>query len=122
MGDTTNRVAGIATMAIDGQSYAVAGQVRYSPSTVTREPMVGQDGPHGYKEMPVMPYIAVSLRDTGGLSVASINAITNSTIVLGLANGKTVIGRNMFAVDTQEVDTEEAKLEAKFNGFDVSEN
>ena len=121
MGDNTNRVAGIIAVAIDGRSYAVAGQATYSPSTVTREPQVGQDGPHGYKEMPVMPKMGMSLRDTGGLSVASLNAITNSTIVMSLANGKTVVGRTMFSTDIQEVDTEESKLDVKFSGFEVTE-
>jgi hypothetical protein len=45
----------------------------------------------------------------------------NSTVVLVLANGKVVFGRNMGTTDTQEVDAEDAKFEVKFEGPEVSE-
>lgn len=116
-----NLIAGIASAKIDGVTRQLEGSAKYSPSVVKRESLLGQDGYHGVKETPVAPYISMSLRDAGDMSVADFNAIRNSTIVLELANGKIVTGRNMASVDVQEVDTEDAKFEIKFEGPEVSE-
>jgi hypothetical protein len=116
-----NLIAGIAHASIDGVTRQLEGSAKYSPSTVKRESLLGPDGYHGVKEMPVAPYISMSLRDAGDMSVADFNAIRNSTIVLELANGKIVTGRNMASVDVQEVDTEDAKFEIKFEGPEVTE-
>jgi hypothetical protein len=121
MADNTNRLGGIAFFTIDGQAYALRGDLKYTPATISREGVVGQDGPHGYKETPVYPTMSLTLSDTGGLTVADFNEITNSTLVAQLANGKVVTGRNAFTVETQEVDTVEAKFEVKFNCFAVTE-
>jgi hypothetical protein len=121
MADTTNRLAGIATLTIDGASYAVVGDLAYRVSKVNRESLVGQDGVHGYKEMPTTGMMSATLRDAANLSVASLNAMTNSTVIAELANGKTIVGRNMWAVDVQEVKTADAALEFKLEGPDVSE-
>jgi len=79
------------------------------------------DGVHGFKETKIPGSISMSLRDTGGLTVADINGMTNSIIVATLANGKTIIGRNMWSVESQEVDSTEAKFDAKFEGPSVTE-
>ena len=36
MSDNTNRLAGIAYLSVDGQSYMLAGDLSYGVSTVTR--------------------------------------------------------------------------------------
>lgn len=121
MADTTNRLGGIANLSIDGVTFMLAGEAKYSPSRVSRETLVGQDRVHGYSEKPSPGFISARIRDAGGLTVADFNAMTNSTCVLELANGKTVVGRNMWSVDTQEVDTQEGVFDVKFESFDVEE-
>src|SRR5690348_8975065 len=93
---TPGFLAGIVYLSIDGTPYMVVGNARYSPSTVTREGQVGMDGPHGFKETPVFGSISASLRDSGGLSVAQLNEMTNVTVVMQLANGKTIMASNAF--------------------------
>jgi hypothetical protein len=61
------------------------------------------------------------LTDTGGLSVASLNAMTNVTVVAELANGKLITGRNMWTTGAQEVESVEATLDVVWEGADVSE-
>jgi hypothetical protein len=63
----------------------------------------------------------MQMRDWGGLTVADINDMTNVTVVASLANGKTVIGRNMWSVEDQEVDSEDAVFDVKFEGPEVTE-
>ncbi|MGI4849557.1 MAG: phage tail tube protein [Janthinobacterium lividum] len=122
MADTTNRLAGIAYLSVDGKNYMVAGDLAYNVSKVTRETMSGQSGVHGYSEKPRPGMISVSLRDSGGLTVADFNAMSNVTVVAELANGKTIIGRNMWTVEDQEVKTAEATFEVKFEGLSVEES
>ena len=121
MADTSRRLAGVAYLTIDGTSYPLVGEAKYSPSTFKRETKAGQDGIHGYSESPNAPYIEATIRDAHGVTVADFNAMTNSTVVLELANGKVVVGRNMWAVETQEVDTTEASFKVRFESPDVQE-
>jgi hypothetical protein len=119
--DTTNRLAGIASIQVGGVTYLLQGELSYSPSKVTRETLAGQDQVHGFKEMPVASFISGSLRDTNNLTVADFNQMTNVTISLSLANGKQVVGRNMWCTGVQEVKTQEATFEVKFEGTSVTE-
>lgn len=121
MADTTNRLAGIAYVTVDGQNYMLAGDLSYRVSAVERSTLTGQDAVHGYEEKPLPGMISGTFRDGGGLTVAQINAMTNVTVVAELANGKTIVGRNMWTVDSQEVKTQEATFEVKWEGFSVTE-
>ncbi len=122
MADTTNRLAGIATVTVDGVNYLLSGEFTYRPSTVTRESLKGQDTVHGYKEMPETGKIGATFRDASNMSVAAFNAMTNVTFVGQLANGKVIIGRNMWTVESQEVKTEDGTFEVSFEGPSVTEN
>lgn len=113
-----NRLAGTAFLAVDGITYEVSGALTYSPVSVTRETLKSQSGIAGFKEMPEPGKIGGTIRDAGGLTVASFNAMTNVTITLLLANGKYVYGRNMWTVEAQEVNTEEGTFEVKWEGPD----
>ncbi|WP_186200655.1 phage tail tube protein [Burkholderia gladioli] len=114
-------LAGITNAKIDGVTYQLEGKARYRVAKVKRDSLVGQDGFHGFKEMPMPGSIKMSLRDSGGLSIADFNTMRNSTVVLELANGKIVTGRNMGTVEAEEVDTEEATFEVSFEGPEVVE-
>src|SRR5260363_379159 len=76
---------------------------------------------HGYKETPHAGFISATLRDAGGLTVADFNAMTNVTVTVELANGKTVVGRNMWTVETQETKAAEGTFEVKWEGPFVEE-
>ncbi len=118
---SSNLIAGVAQVTVDGTTYQLEGDLKYSPSTVKREALLGMDGFHGWKETPITGSITMSLRDAGNLAVGDFNKIRNSTVVLQLANGKIVVGRNMGTVDALEVDSADAKFEVKFEGPQVSE-
>lgn len=121
MADTTNRLAGVAYVSVDGKNYMLTGQLSYSPSTVIRQTLTGQDRVQGYSEMPHPGSIGGTFRDAGGLTVADFNAMSNVTVVCELANGKTIIGRNMWTTDAQEVDTEQGSFSVKWEGPLVEE-
>lgn len=121
MSDTTNRLAGIAYVMVDGTNYMLSGELTYSVSEISRETLLGQDRVHGYSEKPYAGFISGTFRDAGGLTVADFNGMTNVTVTLNLANGKTIIGRNMWTVDAQEVKTQEGTFDVKWEGPDVVE-
>jgi hypothetical protein len=121
MAANPNRLAGTAFLSVDGVSYMLAGDFAYSPSKVSRESLAGMDGVHGFSEKPVAGHISATLRDSGGLSVASLNAMDNVTVVAQLANGKTIVGRNMWTVESQEAKSTDATIEVKWESQDVSE-
>jgi hypothetical protein len=114
-------LAGTASITVDGTTHLLAGDFKYSPSSIKRETLAGMDGVHGYKETYIPGSITAAIRDSGGLTVADFNSMTNSTIVVSLANGKTLIGRNMWTVESQEVDSTEAKFDVKFEGPSLTE-
>lgn len=124
MANPTNRLAGTAYLSVDGVTYMLAGDFEYKPSQFTRETLTGMDSVHGYSEKPVAPHIGATLRDSGGLSVASLNGMVNVTLVVELANGKTIIGRNMWTVEDQTAKSTDATIDIKWEGpqGSVSEN
>lgn len=121
MAGNPNRLAGTASITVDGTNYLLVGDFEYNPSSVTRETLSGQDGVHGFSEKKRPGSISASLRDAGNLTVADLNAMDNVTVVAQLANGKTIIGRNMWTVEDQTVKSTDATIEVKFEGPQVSE-
>ncbi|MEF3068066.1 phage tail tube protein [Pandoraea apista] len=121
MAGNPNRLAGTASITVDGTNYLLVGDFEYNPSSVTRETLSGQDGVHGFSEKKRPGSISASLRDAGNLTVADLNSMDNVTVVAQLANGKTIIGRNMWTVEDQTVKSTDATIEVKFEGPQVSE-
>lgn len=124
MANNTNRLAGIANISVDGVTYLLSGEFTYSPADIERKTLTGQDQVHGYSETPRPPFVSCTLRDAGGLTVKDFNSFTDVTIHAELANGKTITGRNMWTVDAQEVKTQEATFDVRFEGMSgsVTEN
>lgn len=115
------RLAGTVFLSVDGASYMLAGDFEYSVSRVSRETLAGMDTVHGFSEKPVAGHISGTIRDSGGLSVSSLNAMDNVTVTAQLNNGKTIVGRNMWTVETQSVKSAEGTIEVKWEGMAVTE-
>jgi hypothetical protein len=115
------KLAGTAFLTIDGVNYLLQGEPKWRCADITRETLAGSDGIHGFKEKPIAGYISGRLRDADNITVADFNAMTNSTVVLELANGKVIIGRNMWTVEAQEVDSEDAVFDVRFESPFVEE-
>ena len=49
------RIAGVAYVKVDGTQYPLRGNFTVSPSNVERQMLAGQDGVHGYSEIPRVP-------------------------------------------------------------------
>lgn len=119
-GTTARRVSGVVAITIDGNPYN-ASDVEWSPSTVARETQIDQTAVVGYKEMPKQGFISATIRDAGSLTVAAFNAMTNSTIVIQQANGKTIYGSGMWTTEAQEVKTADGQFNCRWEGTSVAE-
>ncbi|MCI1439816.1 MAG: phage tail tube protein [Acetobacter peroxydans] len=114
------RRAGVASGFINGVPYDIT-ETRYSPSNVVRETLKGQNGIHGYSEMPQQGRIVMTIRDAGGMSVGDFSDMSDAEVQLSLANGKTVGGAGMWCTEAIEVNTVEATMEVTFEGPSVTE-
>ena len=110
------RLAGIASVAVDGTTYMLAGELEYGVSNVERETLTGQDAVHGYSEKPVPGYIAGTFRDNDEFDVLDFNGMTDVTVQAELANGKVISGSGMWTVSKQEVKTTDGTFQVRFEG------
>jgi hypothetical protein len=115
------RLAGVASLTIDGETFDVVSDASYDATTTKREALLGQSGLHGFSEMPKTGSIGATIRDNGSLTVAGMMAKTNATVVLIMANGKTVYGNQMFCTECSEVKTQEGTFSVKLESDDVTE-
>jgi Phage tail tube protein len=118
---STDLIAGVGSLTIDGEVYdLITGS--YSSANIMVDSLYGLNGFQGLSGKPRVGFIAAQVRDAGNLSVATICAKRNSTVVLIMASGKTISGTGMwFAGEPSEVDVAEATLSVRFEGQNVNE-
>ena len=121
-GTTSRRLAGIASMTVDGDPWDVASDLVWQSVSVVRETMKGQTAVEGYSEMPTQCFIGATLRDRSDASVASFNQMTSVTILVTQANGKQIYGANMWCTEVGEVRTQEGTFSVRFEGTQVTED
>lgn len=81
------KFAGIAFLFVGGNQLRLRGNFTVSPSPVERTMIAGQDGVHGYQELPRVPFIEGDLSTTSDLQLESLDGMTDVNVVAQLANG-----------------------------------
>lgn len=122
MSGTFGRLAGIATLTINGDSFDVVSDLEWSTVRVTREVLKGQTRVEGYSEMPTECFISARLRDRSDYAIQDLNGLTDATIVVQQANGKTILGDQMFQSGELTVNTQEGTFNVRFIGPEVTES
>lgn len=115
------RIGGIAYLKWNGRQLALKGNFQVSPSATKRTGVAGQDGVHGYTEMPVVPSIQGDISLTADTSVEELDAIEDATVTAELANGKTYVLREAWTESSHVIDTAEGKIAIKFEGVSCDE-
>ena len=82
------RIAGIAFLFVNNNQMALRGNFTVSPAVVERTMLAGQDGVHGYQELPRVPYIEGDISTVPTLNLKDLEAQVNVTVVAQLANQK----------------------------------
>ena len=116
-----NRRSGITTIQANGKVYDMVGNFSYNLGNPIREELVGPDRVHGYKETPQIPYIEGEIRDASDLSMNELQNLTDATLTLKLANGKTIMLREAWYSAEGTGQTEEANMQFKFCGMSAEE-
>jgi len=117
------RKGGIIFFKIDGVQYQAKGAFTTSLGRATREAIVGSDGVHGYKEMPVAPYVEGEITDDLAISLDALSQVTDATVTVEYANGKVFVLRNAWSTnqDGMSVQTEEGNVPIRFEGLSAEE-
>jgi len=111
----------MAYLRVDGEQYALRGALTISIFPFEREGVAGMDGVHGYTQTPRAPEISADLSDMGGLSMAKLQAVCNSTITVELMNGKTYILANAWTSGAPELDATDGTVSVTFQGLTARE-
>ena len=115
------RIGGTCFVKAGGKQYDARGSFIVSPSRVKREGVAGQDDVHGYIEVPRVPFIKGDLSTTLGLSIAELDAMTNVTVTVELANGKNYVLRSAWTESAHEIDTAAGKVAVNWGGKSCDE-
>lgn len=115
-------IAGTLFFKIDGQQFQARGAFKVQPNLFSKTGLAGQDGIHGYKEEPIIPYIEGEISDAGGLSLRQLQSVTDSTITCELRSGKGYVLQNAWYSGETVLDTVEGKVPVKFEGLDCQED
>jgi hypothetical protein len=115
------RFAGIAFLTVDGIQLPLRGNFTVSPSPVERTMIAGQDGVHGYQELPRVPYIEGDLSAVPGLSLEDLITQTDVTVTALLANNwqYTLTGGTCKA--NLEENTRDGQLRVRWEGLACQE-
>jgi hypothetical protein len=116
-----DKIGGVAYLKVDGNQYALRGNLVVSPDPFEREGKAGQDGVHGFTETPRVPYIEGDITDMGGLSLEKLRAIIDNTVTAELANGKVYVARNAWTAGARELNTSEGTTKVKFEAKKIDE-
>lgn len=118
----SGRIGGIITLKVDGAQLAAKGNFTYNLGGFKREAVVGSDGVvHGYKETRIVPFLEGEITDTSDTNIPALLRLTHSTVVLDLANGKSIVYRGAFYAGEGTGNTEEGNFPLRFEAIDAEE-
>lgn len=117
----SQRVGGIIQVQVNGTVENAKGNWSYNLGKPMREPVIGADGVHGYKETPQVAFVEGEITDRAGLNLAALCSLTNATVTVDLANGKMIALRNAWWAGEGTGNTEEGNIAARFEGLSAEE-
>ena len=116
-----NAIAGVAFVKVDGEQFALRGDLTISIDMFERAGFAGADGVHGYTETPRVPFIEGSFTDKGGLSLARLATFCNVTVTAETLNGKTYLLRNAWTSTARELNAIEGSVTIRWEGMSGEE-
>ena len=114
MAGNNNRRAGIIYVKVDGALIEAKGSFSYGLGLPKRDPIIGSDGVHGFKETPTVAFVEGATTDSPDLELDKLQLQDGVTVTLELNNGKTVtLGEAWFAAEGT-VTTDEAEIPVRW--------
>lgn len=115
------RIAGIAFLKVNGDQFPLRGNFIVSPSPTERTGIAGQNGVHGFIELPRVPFIEGDISLTADVSMDVVDAVTDATITAELANGHVYVLRNAWTKSAQELNTNDGMSRIRWEGMECIE-
>ena len=115
------RVGGIINIKADGDLLEAKGNWTYDLGAPQREAVAGAGRVHGFKETPKPAFVEGAITDRQGLDVKRLQNIEDATVVLELANGKTIVLRDAWYAGDGQGSTEEGELNVRFESEEGEE-
>ena len=109
------RVSGTVFFKINGVQRNAKGNFTYNRGSPKREPIIGPDTVHGYKEMPQVAMIEGEITDSPDISLEDLTNMEGETLTLELANGKTFVLSDAWYAADGNAQTEEGNLQILFH-------
>jgi hypothetical protein len=111
------KFAGIAFLQVGGNQLRLRGNFTVSPSPVERTMIAGQDGVHGYQELPRVPYIEGDISTTPDMQLESLDGMTDVNVVAQLANGFTYSLISATCKSGLEANTRDGQVRVRWEGI-----
>jgi hypothetical protein len=111
------RIAGKLFVNVNGTRLSARGNFTWNLGRDKREPIVGCDDVHGFKEMPQAPYFEGEISLTADLDVDELLTARDATCTLELANGWTLVFRDAFFSAEGVGETEDGKMGIRFDAL-----
>lgn len=108
------RVGGIITFKVDGTRYSAKGDFTYGLGTPKREAVIGTGDIAGYKETPQVSFIEGAITDSAEIKTIDLANVVDATVVLNLANGKSVVLREAYFAGDAQGTTGEGEFAIRF--------
>ena len=118
----SKQITGRAYVRVDGKQYPSRDGAVLKPGMVSRKPVVGADGVHGYVEKVLSPSIECSLSHNKELSIEELQNIVGATIMFETDTGPIYILREAWC-DPESLDLTvgDGEVKVTFNGVAVEE-
>lgn len=116
-----NRIGGVLSLRVDGNQFEARGSFTVTGMTVKRTGVAGQDGVHGFIEEPIVPQIKGDWSIGNQLSIQALEAITDGTAQIALANGMTYILTDCWTTAAFVIDAHDGKVDVTLEGVTLQE-
>ena len=114
-------IAGTAYLRVNGRQLALKGNLTVSGSPFERTGIAGQDGVHGYQELPRVPYIEADISTLPDISIEDLERLNDVTVQADLANDNSYVLRNAWTKGPVEINTPDGQFRIRFEGLDCDE-
>lgn len=99
----------------------VRGKWKISPTKTKKEGIAGQDGVHGFKEMPVVPSMEGDISVSNAVDLKRLDEAVDITATAELANGHVYVGVGGWRADVSQIETEEGSVGVKLEFMSVDQ-
>lgn len=111
------RVAGICYIKVDGEQLEVGGDVECPLNDVKRETKMSVNGPSGYSETAMRPYIKLKANLVPSFPRDKLRSSTDMTITAELANGMVYTLSSGWLEGETAVKGSEGEVDLEFSGM-----